>query len=70
MAPYRLTNGNSAGLFHHVLIYIEDLYLVLPALDLTTLGAGLVIMMGQQVRMMMFSLNMVDHAMSFLSGST
>ena len=36
-SPYRLTNRNSAGLFHYVLIYMGSLHLVLPAL-LFTLG--------------------------------
>ena len=44
----------------------SDLHLVLPALNLSTLNAGISIMM-QQVRLMMFSLNMVDYSMSFLS---
>ena len=91
------------GLFHHVLVYMVDLHLVLPALErfsvsprplgfgflglglrgfmpgldnstppalkLTTLDAGILIL-GQQVRMMMFSLNMVEYSMSFLSLST
>ena len=30
----QITNGNSAGLFNHVLIYIGDLHLVLSALKL------------------------------------
>ena len=46
-----------------------DLHLVLPALNLSTLNAGIWIMM-QQVRMMMFSLIMVDYYMSFLLLST
>ena len=33
---YGLTNRNSAELFHHVLIYMGDLHLVLPALNLST----------------------------------
>ena len=37
-----------------------DLHLVLPALNLTTLDVCILIMV-QQVRMMMFSLNMVDY---------
>ena len=63
------TNRNSAGLFHHVLICMGDLYLVLPALNLSTLDDGILIMV-QQERMMMFSLNMVDYSVSFLSLST
>lgn len=39
---------NSAGLFHHVLIYMGDLHLVLPALNLSTLEAGILIMVQQQ----------------------
>ena len=46
-----------------------DLHLVLPALNLSTRNAGILIMM-QQVRLMMFSLNMVDYSMSFLLLST
>ena len=34
---------NSAGLFHHDLIYMGDLHLVLPALNLYTLDAGILI---------------------------
>ena len=55
---------NSAGLFHHVLNYMVDL--VLPELNLSTLDAGILIIV-QQVRLMMFSLNMVDYSMSILS---
>ena len=62
---YRLTIRNSARLFHHVLFSMGDMHLVLPALNLSTLNAGILIMM-QQVRLMMFSLNMVDYCMSFL----
>ena len=40
--------------------------MVLPALNLSTLNAGILIMM-HQVRLMMFSLNMVDYSISFLS---
>ena len=67
--PYRLTIRNSARLFHHVHFNMGDLHLVLPALNLSTLNAGILIIM-QQVRLMMFSLNMVDYSMSFLSLST
>ena len=42
-----------------------DLHLVQPALNLSTLDAGILIMM-RQVSLMMFSLNMVDYPMSFL----
>ena len=56
-------------MFHHVLIYMGDLHLVLPALNLSTLDAGILIMV-QQERMMMFSLNMVDYFVSFLLVST
>ena len=65
--PYRLTIWNSARLFHHGLFNMGDLHLVLPALNLSTLNAGFSIMM-QQVRLMMFSLNMVDYSMSFFAG--
>ena len=67
--PYRLTIRNSARLFHHVLFNMADNHLVLPALNLCTLNAGISIMM-QQVRLMMFSLNFVDYSMSFLLLST
>ena len=65
--PYRLTNRNSAALLHYVLVLIHmgDLHLVLPALNLYTLDAGILIMV-QQVRLMMFSFNMVDYSMSFM----
>ena len=46
-----------------------DLHLVLSALNLSNLNAGILIMM-QQVRLMMFSLNTVDYSMSFLLLST
>ena len=52
------------GLFHHVLVYMGDLQLVHTALNLSTLDAGILIMM-RQVSLMMFSLNMVDYPMSF-----
>ena len=42
-----------------------DLYLALPVLNLSTLNAG-ILMMVQQVRSMMFTLNMEDYSMSFL----
>ena len=58
---YRLNNRNSARLFHQVLIYMGDLRLVLPALNLFTLDAGILIMM-HQVRLMMFSLKIVDYS--------
>ena len=62
--PYRLTIRNSARLFLIVLFNMGDLHLVLPALSLSTLNAGILIKM-HQVRLMMFSLNMVDYSMSF-----
>ena len=55
--------------FHHVLFAMGDLHLVLPALNMSTLDAGILIMV-QQVRLMLFSLNMVDYSMSFLLLST
>ena len=67
--PYSLTIRNSARLFHHVLFNMGVLHVVLPALNLSTLNAGILIMM-QQLRLMMFSLNMVDYSMSFLLLST
>ena len=45
---------------------IGDLHFVLPALNVSILDAGILIMM-QQVILMMFSLNIVDYSMSFLS---
>ena len=62
--PYRFTIWNSARLFHHVLFNMGDLHLVLPALKLSTLNSGILIMM-QQVRLMMSALNMVEYSMSF-----
>ena len=56
---------NSARLFHHVLFSTGDLHLVLPALNLSTLNAGILIMM-HQARLIMFSLNMVDYSMHVL----
>ena len=67
--PYGLTIRNSARLFHHVLFNMGDLHVVLPALKLSNMNAGILIMM-QQVRLMMFSLNTVDYSMSFLLLST
>ena len=67
--PYRLTIRKSARLFHHVLFNMGDLHLFLPALNLSTLNAGILIMM-QQIRLMMLSLNMVDYSISFLLLST
>ena len=64
--PYRLTFRNRTRLFHHDLFNMGDKHLVLPALNLSTLNAGILIMM-QQVRLMM---NMVDYSMSFLLLST
>ena len=63
--PYRLTIRNSARPFHIVLFNMGAMHLVLPALNLYTLNAGILIMM-HQVRLMMFSLNLVDYSMSFL----
>ena len=53
------------GLFHQLLVYMGDLHLVYPALNLSTLDAGILIMV-QQVRLMMFSLNMVYYSMYVL----
>ena len=58
----------SAGLFLHVLVYMGekvDLHLVHPALNLSILDAGILIMV-QQIRLMMVSLNRVDHSKMFL----
>ena len=60
-----VTNRNIAGRFHHTLIHMGDLHLVLPALNLSTLDAGILIMV-QQERMKVFSLDMVDYSVSFL----
>ena len=43
--PYRLTIRNSTTLFNIVLFNMGDLHLVLPALNLSTLNAGILIMM-------------------------
>jgi len=67
--PYRLTIRNSARLFHIVLFNMEDLHLGLTPLNLSTLNAGILIMM-QQVRLMMISLNMVGYSVSFFLLST
>ena len=64
--PYKLTIRNSTTLFNIVLFNMGDLHLVLPALNLSTLNTGILIIM-QQVRLMMFSLKQVDYSMSFLS---
>ena len=48
------------------LCYMDDLDWVLPAMILSTLDADILIMV-QPVRLMMFSLNMMDYSMSFLS---
>ena len=67
--PYKLTIKNSARLFHIIFFNMGDLHLVLPALNLSTLNTGILIMI-QEVRLVMFSLNMVDYSMSFLWLST
>ena len=51
------------------MFYMGDLHLVLPALNLSSLDAGILILV-QQVRMMMLSLNLVDYSISFLLLST
>ena len=56
----------------HVLVYMAmhgRPHLVHPALNISILDAG-ILRKGQQVNLMMFTLNMVDHPMSFLSLST
>ena len=66
--PYRLTIRKSARLFHHVLFNMGDLHLFHLELNLSTLNAGILIML-QQVRLMMFSLNMVEAVhLSFFAG--
>ena len=67
--PYSLNIRKRARLFHHVLFNMGDLHVVLPTLKLSNMNAGILKMM-QQVRLMMFSLNMVDYSMSFLLLST
>ena len=47
-------------------MFLGDLHLVLLALNLSTLDAGILIMV-QKVRMMMLSLHMADYFVSFLS---
>ena len=49
---------------------MADLNLVLPALNCSPMDAGNLIIMVQQVRMLMFSLNMVDYSAFFLLLST
>ena len=67
--PYRLTKRSSVGLFHHVLVYMGNLHLVIHALNLSILDAGTLIVMRHE-KLMMFSLNMVDYPMSFILLST
>ena len=55
----------TVGLLQNVLIYMGELHLVLPAMILSTLDAGILITV-QPVRLMMFSLNM-NYSISFLS---
>ena len=55
--------------YHSFLVDLGDMHLVPPALNFSTLNAGILIMM-EQVRLIMFSLNMVDYSMSLLSLST
>ena len=64
---YRLTiRKNNARLFHlHHVLHFVDLYLVLPAPNLSILNASILIMM-QQVRLIMFSLNIVDYSIHVL----
>ena len=57
------------GLFHYVLVNMGDLNWVHPAMNLSILDAGILIMV-QQVRLIMFSLKIVNYPMSFLSLST
>ena len=68
--PCRLTKIQcwpvTVGLLHNVLIFMGELHLVLPATILSTLDAGILIMV-QPVRLMMFSLNMMNYSISFLS---
>ena len=68
--PCRLTKIQcwtvTVGLLHNVLIYMGELHLVLPAMILSTLDAGILITV-QPVRLMMFSLNMMNYSISFLS---
>ena len=57
------------GLFHHVFVYMGDLYFVHHSLNLSILEASILIMV-QQVSLMMFSLDIVDYRMSFFLLST
>ena len=59
--PYSLTTRNSARLLHHVLFNMGDLHVVLSALKLSNMNAGILKMM-QQVRLIVFSLNTVDYS--------
>ena len=58
--PYRFTIRNSTTLFKIVLFNMGDLHFVLPALNLSSLDAGILIIV-QQVRLVMFLLNMVAY---------
>ena len=58
------------GLFHHVLVYVGDLHLVLLALNLSILNACILIMMQKVYKIDDFALNMVNYPMCFLSLST
>ena len=60
---------STTGLFYLGHIFMGDVHLVLLVLNLSTLNAGILIMV-HQVRLMMFLLKMVDYSMSFLLLST
>ena len=67
--PNRLIKEQSLTLPLCPFIHIGDLRLFLPALNLSVPVADILIMV-QQIRLMMFSWNMVDYHMSFPSLST
>ena len=65
LTPLTFPECSAGGLSLH----IEDLHLVLLALNLSILDAD-ILKMVQQVRLMLFLLNIVDHPMSFILLST
>ena len=44
---FKYSLQSSVGLFHHVLVYMVDLYLVLPALNLSFLDSGILMIVQQ-----------------------
>ena len=50
-----MTIRTSEGLFQHVLIYMGDTHLILPALNLSTLDAGILIMVQEVAQRILVS---------------